>query len=194
MRAKKVLELLDITRPTLSKYSKEKRINYIVKPNGQYDYNEDDVYKIFNKNIPREIIIYGRVSTSKQKKDLKNQIQLLKYYCFSRGYRISNIYQDIASGINFEKRSDFFRMLDDIIKGKIDRVVITYKDRLSRIGFNLFVYLFKQYGTKIEVMSEIGDEKLDSQEIFEEIVSLLHCYSMKLYSKRRNKKIIIEEK
>ena len=34
------------------------------------------------------------------------------------------------------------------------------------------------------VMSEVGSEKLDSQEIFEEIVSLLHCYSMKLYSNR----------
>ena len=68
-------------------------------------------------------------------------------------------------------------------------MVITYKDRLSRVGFDLFYHLFKKYNCEIVVMSEVGSEKLDSQEIFEEIVSLLHCYSMKLYSKRKIQKV-----
>lgn len=102
---------------------------------------------------------------------------------------ISGIYSDIASGISFEKRNNFFKMLDDIIDNKVEKVVITYKDRLSRVGFDLFYHLFKKYNCEIIVMSEIGSEKLDSQEIFEEIVSLLHCYSMKLYSKRKAAKI-----
>ena len=83
----------------------------------------------------------------------------------------------------------FFKMLDEIIDNKVERVVITYKDRLSRVGFDLFFHLFKKYNCEIVVMSEVGSEKLDSQEIFEEIVSLLHCYSMKLYSKRKVQKI-----
>lgn len=80
-------------------------------------------------------------------------------------------------------------MLDDIISGKVERVVITYKDRLSRGGYELFYYLFKKYNCEIIVMSEVGSIKLDSEEIFEEIISLLHCYSMKLYSKRKGQKI-----
>ena len=80
-------------------------------------------------------------------------------------------------------------MLDDIIDNKVERVVITYKDRLSRVGFDLFYYLFKNFNCEIVVMSEVSSEKLDSQEIFEEIVSLLHCYSMKLYSKRKVQRI-----
>ena len=80
-------------------------------------------------------------------------------------------------------------MLDEIIDNKVERVVITYKDRLSRVGFDLFFHLFKKYNCEIVVMNEVGSEKLDSQEIFEEIVSLLHCYSMKLYSKRKVQKI-----
>ena len=80
-------------------------------------------------------------------------------------------------------------MLDGIINNKVERVVITYKDRLSRMGFDLFFHLFKKYNCEIVVMSEVGSAKLDSQEIFEEIVSLLHCYSMKLYSKRKMQKI-----
>ena len=129
------------------------------------------------------------MSTPKQKPDLNNQIELLKQFCFTNGYTISGIYTDIASGISFDKRKDFFKMLDGIINNKVERVVITYKDRLSRVGFDLFFHLFKKYNCEIVVMSEVGSEKLDSQEIFEEIVSLLHCYSMKLYSKRKVQKI-----
>lgn len=129
------------------------------------------------------------MSTPKQKPDLNNQIELLKQFCFTNGYTISGIYADIASGISFDKRKDFFKMLDEIIDNKVERVVITYKDRLSRVGFDLFFHLFKKYNCEIVVMSEVGSEKLDSQEIFEEIVSLLHCYLMKLYSKRKFQKI-----
>lgn len=195
MKAKEVLELLQISRPTLTKYVKEGIIKVEVMPNGRYDYDKDSVYKIFNKGVERKTYIYARVSTSKQKPDLENQLNLLKQFCFSNGYCISKVFTDVASGISFQKRKDFFKMLDDVISGKVERVVINYKDRLSRVGFELFYYLFKKYNCEIIVMSEVGSEKLDSEEIFEEIVSLLHCYSMKMYSKRKSLKIkkILEE-
>lgn len=189
MRSKEVLNLLRITRPTLTKYVKSGIIKVVRKPNGQYEYDEDSVYAFLNKDVKRKTYIYARVSTSKQKKDLENQIELLKQFCFSNGYLVSGIFADVASGISFEKRKEFFTMLDDILAGKVERVVITYKDRLSRVGFDLFLHLFQKFHCEIVVMSEIGSVKLDSQEIFEEIISLLHCYSMKLYSKRKEKKI-----
>ena len=189
MKAKEVLNLLRITRQTLTKYVKEGIIKVDVLPNGRYEYDEESVYAFLNKDVKRKTYIYARVSTSKQKHDLDNQIELLKQFCFTNGYVISGIYADVASGISFEKRHQFFKMLDDIISNKVERVVITYKDRLSRVGFDLFYYLFQKYNCDIVVMSEVGSEKLDSQEIFEEIVSLLHCYSMRLYSKRKIQKI-----
>lgn len=196
MKSKEVLELLKITRPTLTKYVKEGLIKTTTLPNGRYDYDLESVYKLFNKGVERKTYIYARVSTPKQKNDLENQINLLKQFCFSNGYKISKIYSDIASGISFEKRKDFFLMLDDIISGKVERIIITYKDRLSRVGFELFYHLFKKYNCEIVIMSEVGSSKLDSEEIFEEIVSLLHCYSMKMYSKRKGQKIkeVLEEK
>lgn len=197
MKANEVLRLLRITRPTLTKYVKEGIIKVEKLPNGRYEYDSDSVYSFLNKDVKRKTYIYARVSTFKQKPDLNNQIELLKQFCFSNGYTISGIYSDVASGISFEKRNDFFKMLDDIIDNKVERVVITYKDRLSRVGFDLFCHLFKRYNCEIVIMSEVGSEKLDSQEIFEEIVSLLHCYSMKLYSKRKIqkiKKVLVDEK
>ena len=85
-------------------------------------------------------------------------------------------------------------MLDEILDYKVENVIISYKDRLSRVGFDLFQYLFSKYGTNIIVVSEVGNKKLDEEEVFSEITSLLHCYSMKMYSKRRNKTLEISEK
>lgn len=72
--------------------------------------------------------------------------------------------------------------------GKVKRVVITHKDRLSRVGFDLFSHLFNKFGTEIVVMSDYLDSKTDEQEIMSEIIALLHYFAMKQYSSRRKLK------
>lgn len=189
MKAKEVMQILRISNPTLSSYVKRGLIKTTTMPNGRYNYDEESVYAFLNAGVPRKVYLYGRVSNSNQKKDLISQIEMLKQYCFSNGIKIDGVFQDIASGISFENRKEFFKLLDDVINRKVKAVYITYKDRLSRVGFDLFYHLFRRFGTEIVVISEVGSPKLDSEEIFEEIVSLLHCYSMKMYSKRRVAKI-----
>jgi predicted site-specific integrase-resolvase len=186
MKPSEVMRILQISRPTLKVYRDNGYITATKLPNGQFAYDDDSIYQFLNKGIKRKIYLYARVSTSKQKKDLENQITLLKSWAFSNGIQISGIYSDIASGISFEKRKGFFEILDEVMKNRVESVIISYKDRLSRVGFELFSYLFQKFGTKIVVISEIGNPKLDSEEIFEEIISMLHSYSMKLYSKRKN--------
>lgn len=195
MKAKEVLNLLRISRATLTNYTKAGLIKVTVLHNGRYDYDEKSVYELFHGNLVRKTCIYSRVSTTKQKLDLNNQIELLKQFCFTNGWTVNQIFTDVASGISFEKRKQFFDLLDLIVSGQVERVVITYKDRLSRVGFDLFSHLFRKYHTEIVVMSEVGNEKLDKEEIFEEIISLLHCFSMKMYSKRKTAKIkrVLEE-
>lgn len=192
MRASEALRILRVSRATLSKYVKEGRIRLNTSATKWNDYNDSDVYSIISKS-ERKTFIYARVSTSKQKKDLENQIELLKAYSASKGYRISGVYSDIASGVSFDKRNDLLSMIDSIINNEVERVIVTYKDRLSRVGFDLFNKLFLSFGCTIEVMNDTFDSKTDEKEIFEEIVSLLHCYSMKMYSKRRNNKLEISD-
>lgn len=189
MKAKEVLKLLRCSRPSLTKYLKQGKLKAKLLDNGYYDYEEKSVYDFLNKDINRKTVIYARVSTKKQKNDLKNQIELLKNFCFQNGYTINEVYSDIASGITFENRIDLFKLIDEIINNKIEKIIITYKDRLSRIGFDFFKTLFNKFGCEIIVISEVGSNKLDREEIFEEIISLLHCYSIKMYSKRKNDKI-----
>ena len=188
MKSYKVLKLLNITRPTLSRYVKEKIIKYKVKPNGFYDYDEESVYKILNKSIERKNVIYTRVSTQKQKTDLENQKKIVEKYCIENGIKISDIYSDIGSGINFD-RKEFQRLLDDVVNHKISKIYITYKDRLSRVSFDMFKNLFSNFNCEIVVLNDIEDAQTIEKEIFNEIISLIHCFAMKVYSSRRKKKL-----
>lgn len=189
MKANEVLKLLNVSQPTLGKYVKDGYIKCQILPTGRRVYDEESVYAFLNKNVPRYNYIYARVSTSNQKSSLNSQVDTLLSYCMMNGIKVNGVFKDVASGISFENRKEFFKLLDDVLDHKVSKVIITYKDRLSRVGFDLFYHLFKKFGTEIVVMSEVGSPKIDSQEIFEEIVSLLHCYSMKMYSKRRVDKI-----
>ncbi|MDD3247142.1 MAG: IS607 family transposase [Methanosarcina sp.] len=188
MKAGDVLRVLHISRPTLYRYADNGYIKRLKLPSGKYNYDDESVYAFLNKDVKRKHVIYCRVSTAKQKIDLNNQVEFLKSWSFNSGIKIDAVYKDIASGISFEKRKEFFEMLDEILAFRVETVIVAYKDRLSRIGFELFSNLFAKFGTKIIVVSEAGNKKLDSEEIFEEIISLLHCYSIKHYSKRKNNK------
>ena len=81
-------------------------------------------------------------------------------------------------------------MLEEIVTGKVERVVITYKDRLSRTEFPMFKWLFQQYKCEIVVIDEVGSPETDVQEIYEDTVSLLQCYSTKVYKNRQKLQLI----
>lgn len=189
------MKLLQISRSTLLRWRKEGILKATKLPSGQYDWDANSVFKILNKGEVRGVYLYARVSTPKQKQDLENQIENLQSFAMKNGYQVKGLYKDIASGISFERRKEFFELLDLVIDGKVSKVIITYKDRLSRVGFDLFKHLFAKYHTEIIVMSELNDKKTDQQEIFEEIISLLHAFSMRMYLSRRKKiKEALEEK
>lgn len=193
MKAKQVLSLLRVTRATLCRYVKQGVVKVRLLPNKDYDYDEESVYKLLNKNVSRQNVIYARVSTAKQKQDLENQIDIVKQFAFKNGIIINDIYSDIGSGINFD-RKQFQRLINNIVEHKISKVYITYKDRLSRISFDVFKNLFSKFNCEIVVLNEIDDEKLIEKEIFTEIVNLIHCFSMKMYSSRRKEKLKLVEK
>ena len=150
-----------------------------------YDIDSYDNYDKQPAN--RKTVIYARVSNASQTEDLNRQINVLKDYINSKGIHVAEIYKDIASGMNCN-RKEFNMMLDEIFAGKIDTVYITYKDRLTRFGFEYFKNIFEKFETKIEVIdSHEETEKSFQDELTEDLISIIHHYSMKLYSRRRKK-------
>lgn len=188
MKSNKVLEILKIHRQTLHRYTKNGKIKYTVLPSGHYDYDEDSVYKLAGLKEERKCVIYGRVSTKKQQKDLENQINLISEFANKNGYKISKIYKDIASGISFD-RKEFKEMLDEIIAHKIKLVIIKDKDRLTRVSFDLWKSLFKQFDCDLIVVNVYDNGDSIEKEIFEDIISMIHCFAMRMYSSRRRKKL-----
>ena len=192
MKSAKVLKILHISRQTLVKYVQNKEIRVVELSNGFYDYNDDDVYRKAGLANERLNVTYARVSTAKQKADLSNQEQTLISYCNKNGIKVNKPYKDVASGMNFD-RKQFKLLLDDILGYKVAKLYITYKDRLSRLSFDMFQRLFAKFGCEIVVIND-SDDKSDEAEIFEEIISMLHCFAMKMYSKRRKRKLeIVQE-
>ena len=133
----------------------------------------------------KSVCIYARVSTPKQKTDLENQIKFLRQYLVSKGLNPEYVYSDIASGMN-EDRKGLNEMMNDIISGKISKVVISHKDRLTRFGFGYLKTIFSRYNTEIEIVN-LEDEKSFQDELSEDLIATIHQFSMKFYGKRKNK-------
>lgn len=192
MKAKEVLSLLGISRVTLCRYVKLGKIKTGLLPNGTYDYDRADVYKLKGLSAKRKSVIYARVSTAKQKSDLSNQIENISSFMNAKGIGVDEIYSDIASGMNLD-RKDFDRLLSAVMTNEIDEVYISYKDRLARLDFELVERLFHKYGTRIVVINA-SENKTAEEELFEDLISVINSFSMKADSKRRLANKLLGEK
>lgn len=193
MKAKQVLNLLKITRPTLSKYVKEGRLSIDSEVNGQYNYNDQSVFALLNRGMPRKNVAYCRVSSSNQKQDLENQIQTVTSFMSANGITVDDVFADVSSGMNLD-RKNFKVMLDEVLEHKIDTIYVTYKDRFTRVSFEMISKLIEANGTRIVVISDIDNPKTNEQEFLEEVVTLIHSFSMKMYSRRRKDKLTLVAK
>lgn len=185
MKAKEVMQILDISRITLMKYVKKGYIKVVKLPSGQYIYDADSVFKLFNNNTKRINVIYARVSTNKQKNDLNNQIKKLKSYCKTNDIFVDHIYSEISSGLDFD-RDQFSSLLNDILNYKIKNIYITDKDRLSRLSFLTLQKIFSKFGTEIIVINDDHDSDVNNDsDLLDELISLMHILSTRKYSNRR---------
>lgn len=195
MKAKEVRKLLGITYVTLNTYIKQGKIRYTKINNNHYIYNDDDVYRLIGvrkEKHKRINVSYARVSNKPRNNDLKEQSNRLYNFSISKGLTIEKQYEDIKSGMSFD-RKEFNEMLNEIIKGKIDCVIVENKDRLARFGFDLLEQLFKLYGTTIIVANDEITNKSYEQELTEDLISIIHYFSMKSYSNRRKLNKIKQE-
>lgn len=131
-------------------------------------------------------VIYARVSSHKQKKDgnLDRQIERLRNYCSAKGYKVIDIITDIASGLN-ENRSGLKKLFKYVENKQVDVVVVEFRDRLTRFGFEYLKQYFESYGVKIDVVEET--EKSYMEELIEDFVSIVISFAGRIYGKRSQK-------
>ena len=185
MKAKEVKKLLGVTQQTISHYVKIGTLRHVAINPFHYEYNDEDVYNLIgiSRKIDKINVTYSRVSLSKQKNDLESQTKRLYDYCTSKGFALSKQITDIKSGMNFNNRKGFEELLGEVVKGNIENIIVENKDRLCRFGFDLFESFCKYHGAKIVVTSEVENKSYE-QELTDDLVSIIHYFSMKSYSHR----------
>jgi predicted site-specific integrase-resolvase len=161
------------------------------KTNRRY-YTEAQImeYKgITNNN--RINIAYCRVSNQTQKDDLKNQKSYINEFCLNKGLEIDEWFVDIGSGLNF-KREKFNKLLEYVEHGIVSNIIIAHKDRLVRFGYEWFEKFCINHGVKISV---INNDKLSPEhELIQDLISIIHVFSCRIYGLRKYKKNIKEDK
>jgi len=179
VKSKEFKQILGLSSQALYERRKKNQIKIKSINNIRFYWLEDSLENDQN----RINVIYCRVSNTKQKNDLIKQEKILKEYAISAGYKIEYIFKDIASGMN-ESRKEFNDLLKLVFEYKINKIFISYKDRLTRFGYNYFETIFTHFGTKIEIVNLTKEEDFQT-ELTQDLISIIHHFSMKMYSNRR---------
>ncbi|NEQ41926.1 MAG: IS607 family transposase, partial [Okeania sp. SIO3I5] len=125
----------------------------------------------------KPVIAYARVSSHSQRDDLDRQIEFLR-----EKYPHAELISEIGSGLNFKRRK-FLKILERICQSDISTLVVAYSDRAIRFGFPLIEWLCQQNGVKLLVLNQ---RNLSPEaELVEDILSILHCFSARLYGLRK---------
>ena len=182
----KFSKILGVSAQTLRNGDKKGKLHpHHTSSNGYRYYSHEQLNQVMNvkPNLDRIVIGYCRVSSNKQKDDLERQIENMKLYLTAQG-KPFEIISDIGSGINYKKKG-LKELMKRISQNKVDKVVVFYKDRLLRFGFELVEYIASLYDCNIEIIDHT--EKTEQQELVEDLVQIITVFSCKLQGKRANK-------
>ena len=170
---------LGIHYMTLYKLAKNRKIK-TKKIGNQTKYILDD-YKIINEHKERKNICYCRVSSKKQKHDLDNQIKYMK-----KLYPNHEIISDIGSGLNY-KRKGFIKIVDNMIEGIVETLILAHRDRFVRFGFEQYEYIMEKYSNgKIIILNESLTQN-PLEEISKDILSIMNVYVARINGLRKYK-------
>jgi putative resolvase len=185
----KTAEILDVTPKTLRIWDKENKLKPVLTKGGHRRYKESDINAFIGINDIIEdnkciCATYARVSSQKQNNsgDLDRQSQRLSEYCAKHNLYVEYIIKDCGSGLN-DKRNGFVRLTDLIIDGKINKVIIEHRDRLTRFQYYFIEKIYKEFGCEIIAVDD-QDDISDAEELTRDLMALLASFSGKYYGKR----------
>lgn len=199
-------EVVQMELMSIGKFAKKVGVNVVtlrrmdesgeLKPyhvsSGGTRYYSTEQLKFFGKNEDKQKLVIGycRVSTPNQKDDLENQVNNVKSYMIAKGYQFE-IITDIGSGINYKKKG-LKKLIEKISNREVSRVVILYKDRLIRFGYELIEYLCEINHVELEVIDH--SEKSKEEELTDDLIQIITVFANRLYGQRSKKtKRLIEE-
>ena len=179
-------KILGVSSQTLRNWdSKGKLHPHHTSSSGYRYYSEDQLNQVMNikPNLDKLVIGYCRVSSNKQKDDLEKQIENIKIYLNAQG-KPYEIISDIGSGINYQNKG-LKALIERISQNRVEKVVVLYKDRLLRFGFELVEYVASLHNCNIEIIDHT--KKSEQQELIEDLIQIITMFNCKLQGKHANK-------
>lgn len=189
LKPKDMSQKIGVSVRTLQKWDKAGILKAYRTPTNRRYYTEAQYLQYIGKKddnqSDRKVVAYARVSTYNQKDDLKNQISFIRQFANANGVIIDEAISDIGSGLNYN-RQKWNLLLDQVMQNQISTIYITYKDRFIRFGYEWFERLCNRHGTKIVVLN--NPDTSPDKEMVEDLVSIIHVFSCRLYGLRKYKK------
>lgn len=187
-------KLLGVTVKTLQRWDREGRLVPLRSPGNRRIYTDDHLKQILGskqekKGQPRLKIGYCRVSSHNQRPDLVNQRRVLVEFCEGKELVIDEWIEEVGGGLNL-RRPKFLALLERILRGEIEVLVIAHKDRLARFGFDLIEYLCQRSGCDIVVLN--SEQLSPQEEMVQDLLTIVHTFSARLYGLRTYKKTLQE--
>ena len=189
---KQACEYLNISRSTILRWETEGVINPIKTIGGHRRYKIEELDSWVGKEIDsdsKNYLIYARVSTKKQEEsgNLDRQANRLMEYAITNKYNIISLYKEVASGIN-ENRKELMNLLKEIESEEINYLIIEYKDRLARFGYNYIERYCKSYNVEIIILEKTEEKDLN-KEMVEDMISIITSFSARIYGQRGGRKV-----
>ena len=175
---------------TLQKWDREGKLipAYRTKTNRRvYTQSQlDEFIGLRTQDTRTRIIAYCRVSSTAQKPDLSNQLEILKEYCLKSGLLNVEFISEIGGGLNFERKK-FLEIMAAVERREVKMLIIAHKDRLARFGFEYFRHFLIKHNCKLVILN---DEKMSpEQEMVKDLMTtIIHCFSSRLYGLRNYRK------
>lgn len=190
IRLNDMAKRIGVSVKTLQRWDREGILVAKRNPNNRRYYTEDQYLEYIGSSNKqdRKIIAYARVSSNNQKDDLQNQITFIRNYVNAKGEILDDVIQDIGSGLNYNRKHWNDLLLNQIPKGEVAKIYITYKDRFVRFGFDWFERFCNNYNCEIVVIN--NPDTSPKQELLEDLISIIHVFSCRIYGLRKYKKDI----
>ena len=198
-RVKEVADFLGTTAQTIRNYDKQGLIKTarndgnqrIILRNDLIEFLDNKGLIVHNEIDNKNDVIYTRVPSHDQKRGGDLDRQALFLIENVKDIRNPIILKEVGSGLN-DKRKQLQKLLKMVCNNEVRNVYVTYKDRLTRFGYHYLETMFLAHNVNIIVVKDKDNEKSVSEELAEDLMSLIASFSGKLYGLRsgKNKKSI----
>ena len=188
IRLNEMAKRLNVSVKTLQRWDREGILVAKRTPTDRRYYTEDQYLEYIgaSSQTKGKIVAYARVSSDHQKNDLRNQISFLRNYINANGEILDDVYQDVGSGLNYNRKQWNDLLLHQIPKGEIAKIYMTHEDRFIRFGFDWFEQFCNHYNCQLIVVNNPNTSP--QKELVDDLISILQMFSNRIVGLRKYKK------